>query len=61
MATYEFRLVGDDKTLGTKELDAPPAPDDDVTLEGITYRVDAAPENSQTEPVVVYVRKTTGI
>ena len=61
MATYEFRLAGNDTVVGTKELDKAPQPDDDVTLEGITYRVDAAPENKRKEPVVVYVRRPAGI
>lgn len=59
--TYEFRLAGDETVLGTKTLDSTPSVDDDVTVEGKTYRVDTAPENTKTEPVVVYVRKTTGI
>ncbi len=59
--TYEFRFAGDETVLGTKTLDSAPSVDDDVTIEGKTYRVDAAPESTKTEPVVVYVRKTTGI
>lgn len=61
MATYEFRLVGDHTVLGTKELATVPAADEDINIEGIPYRVDAEPENPRTEPVVVYVRKTSGI
>lgn len=61
METYEFRLAGDETVIGTKTLDSAPSVDDDVTIEGLTYRVDAAPEDTRTEPVVVYVRKTTGI
>jgi hypothetical protein len=61
MATYEFRLVGTDTALGTKELETAPRIDDDVTLEGIIYRVDTEPENSRKEPIVVYVRKAAGI
>ena len=59
MATYEFKLAGDDTVLGTKELDAAPATD--IAIEGITYRVDATPESTRTEPIVVYVRRTVGI
>lgn len=61
MTTYEFRLAGDDTVLGTKTLDSAPSVDDDVSIEGLTYRVDAVPENTKSEPVIVYVRKTTGI
>ena len=59
--TCEFRLASDETVLGSKTLDNVPKVDDDVTIEGKTYRVDTAPENTKTEPVVVYVRKTTGI
>ncbi len=59
--TYEFRLAGDETVVGTKTLDSAPSVDDDVTIEGLTYRVDTAPEDTKTEPVRIYVRKTTGI
>lgn len=61
MVTYEFRLAGDEAVVGTKSLDSVPSVDDDVTIEGKTYRIDATPEDTKTEPVIVYVRKTTGI
>ena len=59
--SYEFRLASDKTVLGTKTLESIPEVDDDVTIEGKTYRVDTVPEATKTEPVVVYVRKTTGI
>lgn len=61
MPRCEFRLIGDDSVIGTKELEALPEVDDEVTVEGLTYRVDALQDDTSNEPVVVYVRKPSGI
>lgn len=62
MVTCEFRTAGDNKVVGTKELDRLPKVEDEVTIEGRTYLVEECPNKpSSSSPVVVCVRRPFGI
>lgn len=61
MPNYEFRLVGEEDALETRELDSEPTPEEDILIEGSIYRVDAVETTRWGKPNVVYVRKTIGI
>lgn len=62
MVTVEFRMLGDNTVVGTKELETLPKVEDEVTVEGRTYMVEECPSKpSSSGPVVVCVRRPFGI
>jgi hypothetical protein len=58
----EFRLTDGGTVVGTKELDALPKVDDEVTVEGKVYEVDTLPARKPAgnETAVIYVRRPFG-
>lgn len=63
MMTCEFKLMQDGSVIGTKELETLPEVDDEVTVEGETYRVNAVPSNEpdEGETMVIHVRRATSM
>ena len=62
MVTVEFRMVGNNTVVGTKELDHLPKVEDEVTIEGRTYLVEECPDKpSSSNPTVVCVRRPFSI
>lgn len=59
----EFRLTEGGTVVGTKEMEALPKVDDEVTVEGKVYHVDTLPTDrpARDDTAVIYVRKRFGI
>lgn len=62
MVTCEFRMVGNNTVVGTKQMDTLPRVEDEVTVEGRTYIVEECPNKpSSASSAIVCVRRPFGL
>lgn len=55
MALYEFRIVGENESFATQEMDADPVPGGTVDVGGTLYPVEGVDPTHWGQPTIVYV------